>query len=404
MSRRRVTVLVVVVLLSVLLGASRAASPATMTFIFSDNAENDFAVRGWLDAGSLFQRNFRAAGQQWGDLIGSPANFTVHVIADRTRPRFGGGTTLGRQVGVSAGGLSIWEFGPLTKILTGANPGAAFGDGFDMSVHVNSLFLDQFYWLDTNPETRGDPVPRGRTDLVSIVMHELGHSLGFAPARSQVRDATYGLLTRGFENVYDSWTSFGGDGSWRDAAGMPNPMFFNGPESTMVYGAGPVPLTNVPLSDPRSSQNFAHLGQCGDPDILSKSLMNGCSVPTDGTRMEITEVDVAVLADVGYPLNAIYFPTSGQLHFAVKVGATMFGVRIHTNRPDGLLELAGVSASARASSDVSYDAATGTLRLPALVVAGEADHAVYSIDLRIVSSDPILFTLSRADVASPGAR
>ena len=160
-------------------------------------------------------------------------------------------------------------------------------------------FVDQYYWLDPSPDTRTEPVPVDLGDFVSVVAHELGHALGMAGTRSRIDGAGYGALDS-HVNPFDVASYFGGNGQVEDPFGDPNPMFFAGAESASVFGAD-VPLSNVSRDDTLATQNFYHWGTCGDPPLLTESLMNGCSIP-NGKRLEITPLDLAMIADLGYPL------------------------------------------------------------------------------------------------------
>ena len=279
-----------------LLSSATASRAVTFEIEYVDNVEGDFAARGWLSSQSLFQRNVAAAAATWGARLASSEVLLLRVEASRLVARTGGTFSNGYTIG-TIDGRDLVEPGPLSRIRPGTNPGEPFF-GFDVLVSINAQFVDDFYWLDTNPEQRIDPVPLDRGDFISVILHELGHGLGMAGARSFANDASYGTLPVDFLVLFDSLSSFGGNGLVEDAQGSPNPMFFTGPASSAFYG-GPVPLANVGRFDFLFSQNFYHLGTCGDPVVLTDSLMNGCSIP-NGARMPITALDLAVYEDMGY--------------------------------------------------------------------------------------------------------
>ncbi len=103
-------------------------------------------------------------------------------------------------------------------------------------MEFDSVFVDQYYWLDPSPDTRTEAVPVDRGDFVSVVAHELGHGFGMAGTRSRVDGASYGTLDSHVSS-FDSASYFGGDGQVEDPFGDPNPMFFAGAESASVFGA-----------------------------------------------------------------------------------------------------------------------------------------------------------------------
>jgi hypothetical protein len=195
---------------------------------------------------------------------------------------------------------NIFEPGPLSVINTGSNPGGPV----DLFLNINSSFVQNNYWFDPTPDNRVDETPpSGRTDFVSIVLHEIGHGLGIAGTRILNEGLNYGKFP-GYESVFDSLSFFGGDGNALDSFGNPNPMFFSGAHAMALFGAA-VPLSHVGPGHPLHSQDFYHFGTCGDPLILTASLMNGCSVPVGADpRLEITALDKAVLQDIGYPIAA----------------------------------------------------------------------------------------------------
>ena len=270
-------------------------------FVYLDNAEADFASRGWLDAESDFQKNVRAAADHWGRVFDSDATIRVQVRANRNVARSGGTFSNGRLLGQDGNGLDIFEPGPLSRILTGLNPGAG-PENIDIFLEINATFVDQSYWLDPTPDAR-DQVPLGKTDLVSIIMEELAHGFGIAGERSLTPGPGFGLPARGFVSLFDSMTNFAGDGNPTNVNGGPNPLLFGGgPTLSSQAYRDDVRLAHVGPNLLLSTQDFYHLGICGDRLQLTGSLISGCFVPTDGTRLSLTLLDIAIFGDLGYPL------------------------------------------------------------------------------------------------------
>jgi hypothetical protein len=272
------------------------ASGLSFDFSFVDDANGTFASRGWLDPNSLFQRNIRAAADLWAAHIDSDETIIVDVDTHSFVARAGGTNTLGRYIYTNGEGKQVWEFGPLTRILTGQNEGEIVY-GYDILLGFDAAFVDAQYWFDPQPELRTAPVPANNGDFMSVVLHELGHAFGF----TGYRDFASGQVEGNFATKFDDLSYFGGDGNPTDIDGSPNPMFFAGDQSEIVYGE-PLPLTHKPPGDPNFGQNFFHVSACngGSPDGLEGALMNGCVLP-NGQRLEISPVEVAVLEDIGYP-------------------------------------------------------------------------------------------------------
>lgn len=283
--------------LLVLLATPVAAANFTIEFVDNpseSNPKGDFQSRGWLNANSDFQRNVRAAAAIWGSEIDSARSINMRVEANRFVARTGGTFSNGRFLGNFPQGARF-EPGPLSRVLTGTNPGGPT----DLFIGVNAAFVDANYWLDPTPENRRDQAaPSGRTDFVSIVLHEMGHGLGIAGTRNFAAGPNYGLLAS-FHNPFDALSSYAA-GMPFVSPGVPSELFFSGTIAQQVF-RGLVPLSHVRPDQFLSSQNFYHLGTCGSPAILERSLMNGCSVPVGANILEITAIDRAVILDLGYP-------------------------------------------------------------------------------------------------------
>jgi hypothetical protein len=296
MRRVRLLASVCVLAVTVLLPCS---APAALSFdiTYIDDANGTFAARGWLEPDSLFQQNIRAAADLWGSQFDSAATIKMHVDPTSFAARAGGTFSLGRHLYVNAAGKSVREAGPLTRVLTGNNPGANI-DGFDMRLGFDAQYLENNYWLDPQPELRSAPVPASKGDFLSVVLHEMGHGFGMAG----YRDFTTGKIAGSTATQFDDASYFGGNGEPFERGVGPNPLYFGGEHVAAVYG-GDLPLTHKPAGDFLFSQNFYHLSACSSaaPDGLQGTLMNGCALPS-GNRLYITQADLAVYADMGYPL------------------------------------------------------------------------------------------------------
>ncbi len=274
---------------------------------YIDDPTGGFASRGWLDPNSLFQQNIVAALDEWGREFDSNETIVVDVVSDFGLARAGGTFSFGRFLGTAPDGNAIWEPGPLTRILTGSNAGET-SFGFDVQLSFNPSFVENNYWFDPQPELRVDPVQFNRGDFISVVMHEFGHGLGMAGNRS-FNASNYGEINGGFMSLYDSLTYYGGNGDPLDPVGDPNPMFFSGAAAADVYGSD-VQVTHVPQGAFLEGQNFYHLSTCLGVDGLDDTLMNGCAIP-NGERLDLTEVDIAIFEDQGYP---IFEPSPGDFN------------------------------------------------------------------------------------------
>jgi hypothetical protein len=221
----------------------------------------------------------------------------MHVDPTSFGARAGGTFSLGRRLYINAAGKSVREAGPLTRIYTGDNPGASSG-GFDIRLGFDAGFVENNYWFDPQPELRSATVPTSKGDFLSVVLHEMGHGFGMAG----FRDFNTGKIIGSTATQFDDASNFGGNGEPFAPDGEPNPLYFGGGHVVGVYGSE-LPLTHKPAGDLLFSQNFYHLSACsaGAPDGLQGALMNGCALPS-GNRLYITQADLALFADLGYPL------------------------------------------------------------------------------------------------------
>ena len=214
-----------------------------------------------------------AAGAQWAQYLDGTA--TLDVVVGFAN--FGGGTlaTGGAETSVfvdTINGNDIFQVGTIAEVATGVDPNGATPD-IRITIDVNSL--NNVMFLDPTPFDTSDPVPFNKPDAVSVMVHEIGHSLGFSGFSSEVD----GSLP-GFGFTYDLFVTFDGSN-----------FFFTGPQAMTTYG-GPVPLT---------FGSNSHLGNSAPrPGSALVDVMN--PVAPNGVRSTISALDLAILADIGMPI------------------------------------------------------------------------------------------------------
>jgi hypothetical protein len=214
--------------------------------------------------------------------------------------RAGGTSSLGRALYVNAEAKHVWEAGPLTRIRTGDNPGEN-SYGYDILLGFDATYVQNNYWFDPQPELRAAAVPANMGDFLSVALHEFGHGFGMLG----FRDFNSGEIAGSVATQFDDLSYFGGNGQPIASNGDRNPMFFSGDNAARLFGAD-LPLTHKPPGHFLHSQNYYHLSACdsGGSDGLSGTLMNGCALPS-GNRLYLTPFDIALYADLGYPLAAV---------------------------------------------------------------------------------------------------
>ncbi len=177
-------------------------------------------------------------------------------------------------------GQAVVQESAAYKIVTG---NSANRDENDLVISINPFFLKNELWLDPQPFIRQEPVPRERTDCVSLLIHELFHTFGFSGFRhlesARVKDTTVSL--------FDRWVVA------EDLSGV----FFNGPYTTAINNGRPLELTST-----NSSQNIYHYGNRHSTQRWSGELMNGIEFYR-GRRYTISPLDLAIAKDINLPVR-----------------------------------------------------------------------------------------------------
>jgi hypothetical protein len=176
--------------------------------------------------------------------------------------------------GTAADGTPVYEPGTLYELRTGIDPNGAAPDAV---ISIDPNYLRQAVWADPTPADTTDAVPGDRVDLVSVLRHETGHTLGIISATPG------GGGSVPWETTFDQQTVARSDGA-----------FFVGEHARAAYG-GDVPLTTLP-----GGEAYSHLGNSlAEP--AGTDLMNGVAFYL-GTRYEVSPLDLAILEDIGAPV------------------------------------------------------------------------------------------------------
>ncbi len=203
-------------------------------------------------------------------------------------------------------GVSLWQQGAAHELLTGIDVNGAEPD-VEFNIGIDG-YLQTELWFDPDPALRLADVPADRTDAFSVLLHEWGHALGF----NGWMDGASGVLPGDYASTFDTLVSPRlGD------AGLT--LYFAGPHSLELFGA-PVPL---------SFGNHGHIGNADGRDgaQLLGDLMNGESF-SRGTRYAISDLDLAMLADMGVPiLGVVAEPPAAALLLAGVAGLGLWSRR-----------------------------------------------------------------------------
>jgi len=185
---------------------------------------------------------------------------------------------------------------------------------YDITANFSSAFPNWYYGTDGN-------TPANSYDLLTVVLHEIGHGLGFA-GTATVNGSTGSWGLNGSPLIYDRFIVNGSGQAIINTALFANPsvalgnqlksndLLFNGPNA--VAAAGERPKLYAPASWQQGS-SYSHLDDDyypeGDPNsLMTPSLSQGESILNPGTIM------LGIFSDLGWastPLvlnNHVYLP------------------------------------------------------------------------------------------------
>jgi hypothetical protein len=224
-----------------------------------------------------------ALGDFSSHMSGKGTLVTQLNLGDAGASRADGSSTVYLTNGLTAGGQTLVQLGSIEALRTGQHPQ---GTTSDITINLDRDYLPLLHFGD-------DPVPAGRVDAVSVFRHELQHAFGMT---GYIQNDGVALSNGTYMTAFDTFIDRHEDGS----------AFFTGPTAVSLYG-GAVPLTTT-----SSTQNFYHLANTLN-DTLVHDLMTG--VYFSGQTYEISNLDLAILKDVGAPvtdLDGVDFHPAGQ--------------------------------------------------------------------------------------------
>jgi hypothetical protein len=249
------------------------------------------------------QAAFQHAVNIWSSQLSSPV--PIHIEAEFT--------TLGQGVLGSAGpwlvreapGLvpNTWYAAALANKITGT-------DNLPTRTDIEASFNSSFGWyFGTDGQA-----PPGTYDFVSVVLHELGHGLGFVGAMSY----SGGTGTRGingFPVIYDHFTENGAGQSLLTAFASPsvalgsqltsNNLFFDGPRTRLANGGNPARIYAPASWEPGSS--YSHLNEQTYPAGNPNSLMTPQIASSEAIH-DPGPICRGVLEDTGWTVATLSAP------------------------------------------------------------------------------------------------
>lgn len=214
---------------------------------------------------------FQAAVDIWASQLTSPVPIEVNA---RFEP-------LGAGILGSAGPSSYVILNSTGLVYPIALANRIFGsDIFPGDADIDASFAidrnDWYFGTDGNP-------PSGQIDFETVVLHELGHGLGFlASARFTNGQGRYGFTSQDIPQVFDTFMIDGNSNKLTDTSIYANPssalgstyqsnnLFFDGPSANAAAGGSPPKLyAPFPFQD---GSSISHLDEttypAGNPDSL----------------------------------------------------------------------------------------------------------------------------------------
>lgn len=245
--------------------------PATATF---EVTYNGFTPQA--------QAAFQYAVNIWSSLLVS--SVPIRVTANWTSLPPGvlgsaGASTLYRDF-PNAPQANTWYAVAVAEKLAGTDLNAT--NAADINANFSSAIANWYYGTDGN-------TPSGQYDLVSIVLHELGHGLSFFGSMNvSSGQGSWGSGTA-FPYIYDRYAENGSNQSLLNTTLFPNPsaalatqlqsnnIFFDGPQAVAANG-GNRPKLYAPASW-TSGSSYSHL----DEAIYPAGNINSLMTPQFGT-------------------------------------------------------------------------------------------------------------------------
>lgn len=211
---------------------------------------------------------------------------------------------------------NTWYSIAQASAISGTDLGQQFDIDYDIVVNMNSSFNSWYFGTDAN-------TPSGRIDFVTVVLHELGHGIGFTGSVRGDEDAETAEWGFGDDPdtpvnesdpiIYDRFVVDGNNTEITNTLIYPNPssqlydavtgqnggLFFVGDEAGTVYGGLPVPLYAPEPWDTGSS--YSHLDQQTfsntENALMRPQIGNALAIHTPGPVM------CGILADKGWPMG-----------------------------------------------------------------------------------------------------
>ncbi len=248
------------------------------------------------------QAAFQYAVDIWASLITSTVPINVKANWTALPPNVLGSAGAASVVRNFPGAKisNTWYSIALAEKLAGASLNSAFAD--DIVANFSSTFSNWYFGTDGN-------TPAGKYDFVTVVLHELGHGLGFSGSMSTDSSGVGSWGLSGFAIVYDLGAENGGGQLLTNTGAFPNPssslgaqltgnsLYFDGVEANAAAG-GTRPRLYAPTPWKQGS-SFSHL----DEGTYAAGNTNSLMTPGVGTAESIHSpgpITLGLFRDMGW--------------------------------------------------------------------------------------------------------
>ena len=322
----------------------RLEEVATSTIVVNFNGP------GWT---SEAQNAFRFAADIWETLITSPIPIVVDADFSPLGPGILGGagpTEIWRDFNNAPQANTWYPVATANKLANvDLNPASA-----DIGATFNRTFMDWYFGTDST-------TPAGEINFVSVVLHELGHGLGFfgsmtvdngsgsAECQGTAGEGCYGY--DGLPVIYDRLTENGSGTPLLDFANnsialgnqlTSNAVYFDSPGAISANGGNRVPLYVPAIWNEGSS--YSHLAESFNGTahaLMTYSISSGETIHNPGS------VTLCMFLDMGWTVSDA-------------CGADpITGLSATSSSPTELGATTYLTATVSSGSDVSYEWAFG---------------------------------------------
>ena len=276
---------------------------------FNIDYKNDCNGESWPEQA---QTAFEYATSIWETHLDSPIPIRIEanwVALDENVLGSAGPTTLFSLMGDGVFPNTIYSIAQASA-LTETDLVNEFDDiDYDITVNMNCEFPNWYFPIDANP-------PAGTLDATTVLLHEIGHGIGFTGSMSgdpNAQVADWGIGAPDYPIVFDQFTLEGSFRQLIDENNFPRPsndlynalvgqnggVFFSGPGAEFAINDNRVPLYAPEPYLPGSS--YSHLDQqffAGSPNALMRpQLDQALAVHSPGP------VFCGILQDMVWPLG-----------------------------------------------------------------------------------------------------